>query len=55
MQCTWTIKSVEDVEIDLKYLNLTEVSQRTGKCEDYLRLSMSTVIIPAILVSLCYL
>ncbi|KAH8357601.1 hypothetical protein KR200_003594 [Drosophila serrata] len=39
IQCTWTIRSEGDVEIELKHLNLTEISQRTGKCEDYLRLA----------------
>ncbi|KAH8322862.1 hypothetical protein KR059_009186 [Drosophila kikkawai] len=39
IQCTWTIRAEGDIEIELKDLNLPEVSQRTGKCEDYLRLA----------------
>ncbi|XP_017081199.1 cubilin homolog [Drosophila eugracilis] len=37
--CVWTIKGKGDVEIDFQKLRLKEVSQRTGKCEDYLKLS----------------
>ncbi|KAH8296515.1 hypothetical protein KR054_007352 [Drosophila jambulina] len=39
IHCTWTVRAEEDVEIELKDLNLPEVSQQTGKCEDYLRVA----------------
>ncbi|KAH8239867.1 hypothetical protein KR032_008825 [Drosophila birchii] len=39
IHCTWTIRAQGDVEIELKNVKLPEVSQRTGKCEDYLRLA----------------
>nr|XP_036671656.1 cubilin homolog [Drosophila suzukii] len=39
IQCTWTIKGNGDVELDFQKIRLKEISQRTGKCEDYLKLS----------------
>ncbi|XP_070071373.1 cubilin homolog [Drosophila takahashii] len=39
IQCVWTIKADGDVELDFQKLRLKEISQRTGECEDYLKLS----------------
>ncbi|KAH8379700.1 hypothetical protein KR009_006651 [Drosophila setifemur] len=39
VECTWSIKAEGDVEIDIQWLSLRDVSQETGKCEDFLKLS----------------
>ncbi|EDV51468.2 cubilin homolog [Drosophila erecta] len=39
IQCLWTIKHKGDVELDFRKLRLKEISQRTGKCTDYIELS----------------
>ncbi|XP_017111903.1 cubilin homolog [Drosophila elegans] len=41
IHCTWTIKYEGYLEIDFQKLRLKEISQRTGKCEDYLKVSKS--------------
>uniref|UniRef100_A0A6P4EJQ7 Cubilin n=1 Tax=Drosophila rhopaloa TaxID=1041015 RepID=A0A6P4EJQ7_DRORH len=39
IQCTWIIKNEGDLEFDFQKLRLKDISQRSGKCEDYLKLS----------------
>ncbi|XP_002030177.2 cubilin homolog [Drosophila sechellia] len=39
IQCLWIIKNKGDVELDFRKLRLKEISQRTGKCTDYIKLS----------------
>ncbi|XP_034122311.1 cubilin homolog [Drosophila guanche] len=41
VHCSWTIRSAQEAEIEIRWLNLRDVSQLTGKCVDYLRLSES--------------
>ncbi|XP_039485939.1 cubilin homolog [Drosophila santomea] len=39
IQCLWTIKHKGDVELDFRKLSLKEISQRTGQCTDYIKVS----------------
>ncbi|KMY99076.1 cubilin homolog isoform X1 [Drosophila simulans] len=39
IQCLWIIKNKGDVELDFRKLRLKEISQRTGKCTDYIKVS----------------
>ncbi|XP_022226345.2 cubilin homolog [Drosophila obscura] len=39
VHCTWTIQSAVQTEVEIRWLNLREVSQLTGKCVDYLLIS----------------
>ncbi|XP_017095248.2 cubilin homolog [Drosophila bipectinata] len=41
IECRWSIRAKDDVEFDLKWLQLKDFSQKTGKCEDYLKISKS--------------
>jgi len=44
IQCLWIIKNKGDVELEFRKLRLKEISQGTGKCTDYLKLSKPYVI-----------
>ncbi|XP_017135474.1 cubilin homolog isoform X2 [Drosophila miranda] len=41
VHCSWSIRSTVEAEIEIRWVNLRDVSQVTGKCLDYLRLSES--------------
>lgn len=43
IECHWTIRAPGDVEFDLRWLRLKDFSQKTKKCEDYLKISKSYV------------
>ncbi|KAH8286857.1 hypothetical protein KR018_002895 [Drosophila ironensis] len=39
VECKWSIRAEGDVEVDFQWLRLNDVSQQTGKCVDYLKMS----------------